>query len=67
MLTSQDMKKLKKELGDTFVTKEEIIGVKSEIKSFKEEVITRFDAVMGELQAMREKMAVSTYRQSAHT
>lgn len=57
MLTKKDIHFLKTEfvehLKQVFVTKEEFI--------------TRFDAVMYELQAIREEMAAITYRSREHS
>lgn len=34
---------------------------------FKEELYSRFDAIMGELKAIREEIAASLYRQREHS
>lgn len=60
MLTKTDINQLK----TIFVTKGEF---KEEIKLLREEFITRFDAVMFELKAMREEMSAMLYRQREHS
>lgn len=64
MLTKNDLSKL----TDIFVTRtefcEEIASLKSELRN---DFMTRFDEVMGELKAIREELAVSLYRQREHT
>jgi hypothetical protein len=56
MITDVDMKKLEK----VFATKQELFEL-------KDDLVTRLDAIMGELQAMREEMTVFAYRQSDHS
>lgn len=56
MLTKKDVAHLQ----TIFATKNELVEV-------KEEMITRFDAVMFELKAIREDMAAMLYRQREHS
>lgn len=55
MLTKSDLQRLEK----TFVTKEEF-------HNSHDTLITKLDAIMGELQDMREETTVFNYRQSNH-
>jgi hypothetical protein len=60
MLTKTDLSNLQK----IFVTREEFnFG----LQNLRNDVITRLDALMHELQAMREEMTVFAYRQSEHS
>lgn len=60
MLNQTDLSNLKK----IFVTKEEFdLG----LQDLRHDMMTRFDAIMFELKAMREEMTVFAYRQSEHS
>lgn len=56
MLTQRDITRL-----------ETLFATKEELQDVRNDMITRFDAVMFELKAIREDFAASTYRQSIHS
>lgn len=77
MLTTADITKLKKvfvtktELKNAlepYATRSEMYAMGEDIKSeLKNEFITRFDAVMGELKAIREELTLGNYRRSENS
>ncbi len=63
MLSSLDIKKLQ----EVFATKTELIELEARLESkfvTKDEFLKGFDALMFELKAIREDLAVTTYRNS---
>lgn len=56
MLTQKDITRL-----------ETLFATKEELQDVRNDMITRFDAVMFELKAIREDLAASTYRQIIHS
>jgi hypothetical protein len=61
MLTKKDIHFLRTEF------KQELLADCQHIFATKEEMITRFDAVMHELQGIREDMAALIYRNREHS
>lgn len=52
-----------------FATKDDIksLATKDELRNLENTLITKLDAIMGEIQDAREEATVSSYRQSIHS